>query len=118
MGTGTNGFVQSIIFNSTGIMYIGGLFAAVGGVANTAGVAKWDGSVWTSVTAGFAANEVYTIAFDKNDNLYIGGVFVNVGDANGDGIVMWNGSAISSLSTGIAVGGFDIVYRIFVDSAK
>jgi hypothetical protein len=44
---------------------------------------------------------VYTLAFDHSGNLYIGGSFTNHGDANGDYITMWNGTAFSSLGTGM-----------------
>jgi hypothetical protein len=41
------------------------------------------------------------LVFDASGNLYIAGNFTDLGDANGDGIVMWDGSSLHSLGTGL-----------------
>ena len=63
-------------------------------------MAKWTGSTWVSVVAGIVGI-VYALKFDAAGNLYIGGDFDNLGDANGDNIVKWDGSSLSSLGTGL-----------------
>lgn len=88
-------------------------------VANANGVVWRDSSgIWRSIGGGLAATE-WATAFAKglDGSIYIGGYFSNFGDANGDGIVKFNGSAISSLGTGangtveaIAVGPDGSVY--------
>jgi len=83
-------------------IYIGGAFTNAGGDANADYLAKWDVATgaWVSVVAGCNA-VIYDLAFDAAGNLYIGGAFTDWGGANGDGIVMWNGAALSSLGTGL-----------------
>ena len=43
---------------------------------------------------------VYTMAEAPDGTLYVAGYFTNLGDANGDYVVKWNGSAWVSLGTG------------------
>jgi len=83
-------------------IYIAGAGLDIGTDADADKLAKWNGTAWVAVTAGFGG--LYTIneiLFDSSGNLYIVGDFENIGDANGDNIVMWNGSALSSLGTGL-----------------
>ena len=83
-------------------IYIAGAGLNIGGDPDADLLAKWNGTAWVAVTAGFGG--IYTIndiLFDSSGNLYIVGDFEDVGDANGDRIVMWNGSALSSLGTGL-----------------
>ena len=47
---------------------------------------------------------VNAIVVDKENNLYIAGLFANIGDENGDGIVKWTGTAFESLGTGVLGG--------------
>lgn len=104
MGTGLSTSVipavTSIVEAPNGDIYIGGIFNSAGGVANTKNIAKWNGSAWVSVTNAWAAGLIHVLCFDTEGNLYIGGDFDNIGDANGDHIVMWDGAALHSLGTG------------------
>jgi hypothetical protein len=61
--------------------------------------------VWSNISTDFN-NTVYTINKDPDGNIYIGGLFTNVGDANGDRIVKWNPGAqtLGSLATGVGNG--------------
>jgi uncharacterized membrane protein len=84
-GYGLNGTVYALTFDSSGLLYIGGNFTAVGaGGATVTGlnrIAKYDPSTDTfSVLAGYGlANTVYAIAIVSNGLVYIGGSFTAVG---------------------------------------
>jgi hypothetical protein len=103
LGTGMNGNVYALLTAPNGDIYAGGAFTLAGGVANTARIAYWDvsASVWVPLSTGFAAGSIYALAFGNDGTLYIGGSFTNQGDANGDYIVSWNGSAWASLGAGM-----------------
>lgn len=86
------------------VVYVGGDFTEIGGLTGVNGIAKYDidADEWSALGTGLGAGgSAAALAVDSAGNLYIGGTFTNVGDANGDNIVKWNGSAFSSLSTGI-----------------
>ncbi len=104
LGTGANGNVYSIVFGQNGTLYAGGAFALMGGVASTVGIAKWAGSVWPPVSAGLTAGNktCWAMAVGLAGSLFVGGDFINQGDASGDFIVKWSGSAWSSLSAGMS----------------
>ena len=67
-------------------------------------LAYWDidagPAAWKSVTATHPGAAVYCLVFDQLGNLYIGGNFTDLGDANGDYICKWTGAAWVSLGTG------------------
>lgn len=116
LSTGLNAAVLALAVDSTGLLYVGGAFTNAGGDANADKFCKWNGSAFSACGTAFGgvANNVNALAVDPtNNNVFIGGAFTNVGDANGDGIVKWNGSAYSSLSTGLGAG---VVYSLAVDS--
>ena len=62
------------------------------------------GALSTGLTSGTAL--FYGMALDASENLYIASGFTDVGDANGDGIVKWAGTAFSSLGTGLNSAGY------------
>lgn len=70
---------------------------------------------WSGVGGGLS-DEVNKIYEASDGKVYIGGAFTNAGDANGDGIVYWDGSAFNSMGSGLG-GGNGIVYDIIEDAA-
>jgi hypothetical protein len=56
--------------------------------------------VWAAMATG-ANSTAHCFQSSLDGSIYIGGQFTNLGDANGDGISKWNGTAFSSLSTGL-----------------
>lgn len=98
--------VEAILPWANGIIYVGGSFAhmhtaAGADIANTAQIAKWDGANWSALLNGMTgATSVNALARGNDGYLYVGGIFTDQGDANGDYIVGWNGSAWFSLGTG------------------
>jgi hypothetical protein len=81
-------------------IWIGGGFTNAGGDADADFLARYSNGAWVAVVAGINA-VVRDIKFDSNGNAYICGNFTDLGDANGDGIVMWDGSSLHSLGTGL-----------------
>jgi len=99
---GVGNIVQVMIEAPDKSITVGGSFSNAGSVAEADRLAKWDGSAWDDITgaADFTSGSIEALAYDANDDLYIGGSFINAGDADGDYIVKWNGSALSSLAGG------------------
>jgi hypothetical protein len=95
-------------------IYIGGYFTNAGGDPNADYLAKWDVATgaWVAVVAGINST-IWSLVFDAAGNLYIGGYFTNAGDANGNRIVKWDGSSLSSLGTGLN----GVCYTIAIDSS-
>lgn len=97
LGTGASGgHVYALAITANGGVYAGGDFTSMGGVANTARIAYWDGAAWNALGTG-ANNTVTALALSPAGVLYVGGNFTNVGGAAIDRIAYWNGSAWTSL---------------------
>jgi hypothetical protein len=97
-GYGSTG-VWSMVFDSAGILYVTGDFNIDERIYD---VAKWDGTSWSGVgpdnTFGIGdCNRGRSIAIDSQDNIYVAGNFYNIGSANGDAIVKWDGENWSAL---------------------
>ena len=100
-------------------IYAGGEFTTAGSVlANR--IAKWDGSVWSTLGSGSANgvnNTVYALTvFDDGAGpaLYAGGLFTTAGGVTANRIAQWDGASWSSLGTGAANGVSDIVHALTV----
>ena len=98
LGTGTNNVVLAIAIAPNGAVYAGGVFTLAGGVADTAYIAKWDGTSWSPLLTGLNSG-VYTLAVAPNNDLYIGGVFTNADGTYGDYLCYWDGSAFNRVGT-------------------
>lgn len=120
MGTGAaGGNVSWMAIGPDGVLYAGGSFTSMGGIANTNNIAKWNGSAWSALGTGVTGGSgILAMAVDGQNNLYVGGTFTTMGGvANTTRIAKWNGSAWSALGTGandavraIAIGPGDVVY--------
>ena len=105
LGTGCNSSISlgvaAIAVIGTDV-YAGGYFNLAGGVANTANLAKWSGSAWSSI--GNVDNYVQALAVINTD-LYVGGAFTGSNLINGASkIAKWNGSVWSALGRGCNTG--------------
>ena len=85
---GVNGVVYDIKEAPNGDIYICGYFTSAGGVANTKGIARWSkaNQVWQAVgnpVTGATITSIYTMAFDANGDLYVGGNFTNIAGITG-----------------------------------
>ena len=99
-GLATANTVEGVGVNSTGTLYAAGALSNINGTGQQGGAAYWNGTTWVEI-GSFAINECNHLVIDSDDNVYFGGSFTDVGDANGDKIVKWNGSAFSSLGSGL-----------------
>jgi PKD repeat protein len=91
--------VNVLVFDSAGNLYAGGAFGTAGGVTAN-GVAKWNGSAWSSLGTGMN-NMVSALAFDNTGNLYAGGWFTTAGGIPANYIAKWDGSSWSALGLGM-----------------
>jgi len=100
LGTGTNSYIRAIAIAPNGDVYVGGNFTLAGGVANTAKIAKWNGTAWSALSTGLN-NNVQTLAIAPNGDLYIGGAFTNAAYPY---LCKWNGTAFSPVGTNTDIG--------------
>ena len=101
LGTGLNNECYAIAISPNSEVYAGGIFTLAGGVANTARIAKWNGTSWSALSTGITNNNVRALAFAPNGDLYIGGTFT---DAAYPYLCKWNGSAFSAVGTNTDIG--------------
>jgi len=104
MGTGAaTAGVETVATSLSGIVYVGGIFSAMGGITNTRGIAQWSTitQAWTAMGTGAAGagTTVYAIAVAPNGDVYVGGDFTGMGGvALTSQLAKWNGSAWSSIT--------------------
>ena len=111
LGDGANADVFALAPDSSGSLYVGGSFTAVGGVA-ASHIAKWDGSAWTPLGSGMN-NTVNTLAVDGNGNLYAGGNFTTAGGIAANRVAKWNGTSWMPLGSGMNAE----VYALAIDGS-
>lgn len=98
-------------------LYVGGTFLTIGGVANTRGIARYDGTNWNALSTGITGSMtypgVYSIAIKDSTNVFVGGHFDTAGGVSSAGIARWNpnNSSWSALGGGLS-GGSVAVYAI------
>jgi hypothetical protein len=103
LGTGANGTVYRIVISPTGVVYALGAFTSMGGVANTAGIAKWDGSAWSAIGTGLSGGTGFDLAFNPTDEtkfIVCGSFTLAGGVANTARVAYWNGAAYVPIGTG------------------
>lgn len=103
LSTGVSGgAVKALVYGLDNALYLGGAFTLAGGVANTDGIAKWNGSAFSALSTGIdGATAVLGLAVDRTGALYAGGSFLTMsGVANTARIAKWDGSVWTALSTG------------------
>jgi hypothetical protein len=97
LGSTITGPVSALIFYN-GYLYAGGPFTnASVGITN---IARWDGSSWSALPGGGANNQVTDFATDGT-NLFVGGLFKQIGGIAANGIAKFNGSTWSALGSGV-----------------
>jgi hypothetical protein len=108
--TGFNGTVHSLVFDSKGNLYAGGAFTLQG--ATTVNyVAKYNGSVWSTMANSGASSDVgmngavNELLVDADDNVYATGAFTAAGGVAASYIAKWNGSAWEALGAGLNLDG-------------
>ena len=105
MGGGGNVLALQVFDDGSGpALYAGGGFRVAGGVLAN-GIARWDGSSWTTFGSGMGSNGVVQslAVHDDGDGpaLYAGGNFSSAGGVPASRIAKWNGSTWSALGSGM-----------------
>lgn len=95
-------FVEDMVFDAQGNLYVGGFFTGAAGVAAPS-VAMWDGARWRAVgtPAAFNNSIVRALEFDSAGTLYAGGSFAQLGTAFASNIARWNGTAWTQVGSGM-----------------
>lgn len=90
-------------------LYAGGSFNSAEGVAGTQGIAKWDGSAWTSVGGGVGPGDVavrsmlvYDDGLGGGPALYVSGTFTLAGGVPANRVAKWDGDVWSPLGVGLS----------------
>jgi hypothetical protein len=83
-----------------GQLYAGGSFSSFNG-SGAAGIARWNGSAWSSINTGFGIFDAVRAFAVFNNQLFIGGVFDTLGVVPANNIASWNGSNYSALQGGV-----------------
>jgi len=91
--------VRALAVMPNGDLVVAGLFATIGGVTVNS-IARWNGSVWSALGAGFLEGRVHALAVMPNGDLVAGGDFVAAWGGF-DLVARWNGTTWSSIGPGI-----------------
>jgi hypothetical protein len=117
--SGLNDYVESIAIDSLNNVYVGGYFTSAGGVPVNY-IAKWNPntSTWSALGSGIVGAfglDIYSIAIDSLNNVYVGGYFTSAGGVPVNNIAKWNPntSTWSALTSGINY----LTLSIAIDSA-
>jgi len=107
LGTGVSGplgspYVQGMVFDRAGNLYVGGTFTAAGGVAAT-NIAEWNGSSWSALGSGLGGLTTFvsTLAVDAANHLYAGGSFTNAGGILASNLAEWDGTSWTAMGSGM-----------------
>lgn len=87
-------------------LYAGGYFTNAGATA-ASDLARWNGTVWSSVGGGTSGGVQSFAAWNDGSGLalYVGGQFATAGGVSVNNIAKWNGTSWSPLGNGTSGGG-------------
>jgi hypothetical protein len=117
LGSGVAGSSSYAVISALAVngsdLYVGGQFITAGGISAN-GVAKWNGSSWSTLGAGvFGVNAMALMGSD----LYVAGNFSTAGEVSANSIAKWNittstwstlGSGVNNNVYALAVSGTDL----------
>jgi hypothetical protein len=124
-GVNGNVYTLNVLDDGSGAaLYAGGQFTMAGGTPAN-GIAKWDGTSWSSIGTGSSNGVNGTVGALKvldlggGPSLYVGGNFTMAGGTPANRIARWDGTSWSPLGTGSAngVGGPVAVMQDFDDGS-
>ena len=102
------GDVRALAVSGNGQVVAGGDFSQAGGAA-AVGVARWNGTAWTSLGSGpgngVSGGAIYALAVGATGDVYVGGSFSQAGASAASRVARWNGTAWNTLGTGVSDGG-------------
>jgi len=100
---GSFGSITSLaVFDGGGgpALHACGSFTSLGGVAGTRGIARWNGSTWSSVGGGTTSGSTQVLHVHdqgSGSSLYLGGSSVSVPGVSSRPLLRWSGSAWSNV---------------------
>lgn len=105
-GAGAGNKVFALAQAPNGDIIAAGNFTSMGGVANTANLAKWvfATQTWASITPTPANNSVLALGYDSLGNLYVGGSFTAINGVAAAGVAKFDGTTWTALGTGVTGG--------------
>jgi hypothetical protein len=115
---GGSGTVEALAMNSSGRLYFAGSFTLWDGDGDQDYIAYYTGTAYAALGTPDSGTitAVYDLAINSEDDLYIGGDFLNWdGDANMDYVCYWDASAAAYAAMGSGLNG--IVYALAIDEA-
>ncbi|NIO44941.1 MAG: hypothetical protein GTN36_05315 [Candidatus Aenigmarchaeota archaeon] len=112
LSTGTNGSVNALVWDGTSILYLGGSFTSPGN-----NVASWDGSFFTSLSAGSTNGQVNALEWNGS-TLYAGGSFTQIDGTTAIGIASWDGSTWNPIGSTVSNLGFVVHALEWISSSS
>ena len=118
--TGLNGWVQCMAEGPDGKIYVGGDFTNAGGVSGASGIARWNpvSEAWEKVITIPYPYYPRVMAFDANNDLYVGGHLTDIGSSSGDGIIkitdLSGTPTVSALGSGTSGAMYSDVFAIAI----
>lgn len=108
--TGTNGDIRALTVGPNGVLYVGGAFTTINGLAISY-LAQYNGVAFTAL--GTLNNTVWELVFDRAGVLHIGGQFTTIGGITyPDSFAQLIGSAFAPEDVKLSGGVIVIVYSI------
>ncbi|MEX2217705.1 MAG: hypothetical protein WD749_03010 [Phycisphaerales bacterium] len=105
-GLQQGGLALGVFNDGTGpALYVGGSFTSAGNIPGTAGIARWNGTAWSSVGGGLSGgscNVLYAFNDGAGEALYAGGQFTMAGATPAQRLAKWNGAAWAEVGGGIS----------------
>jgi hypothetical protein len=110
LGKNTNGFSDGVVYavheTPSGEIYVGGDFNHAGHLAAKR-IAKWNGTMWDSVSSNNFKNVGTIKAITGDDSvIYFGGSQTGINGVNSSGVIKWNGKNFVSMNVATQPGIF------------
>jgi len=118
LGTGANGEVRDFAVHPNGDIYMVGAFTAVGGMASTRGIARWNGSSWESVGGGLDDGVAYQVAIGHDGTVFLAGDFDSVGGVTCNNAARYNPTTDTWSTMGSGPGLDDLALAVAVDKDR
>lgn len=112
-GGGSPSALYAVAYNPVdGCYYVGGTFSTINSVADTQGIAKWNGTEWLPLGTG-TSGDVQAIIAAPDGSVYAAGQFASIGGVAVNNIARWNGAAWEPVGSGTN----NYVYDMAIDKA-
>lgn len=115
LGSGLSSTGRALAIAPSGYIFAGGDFTTAGGVTVNK-IARWNGSAWVALGAGVTGGNVYSLAFDQDSLLWVGGTFTTAGALETATMVaIWNGATWAGADVKLAGGSTTNVILVYRD---